>query len=260
MTDDPNVPPDPDDLEPEAPPEPPPVDLDAAYRVVADNEGWDPRVARFEMQEFKRRREEFEREKREFQERTRTTERTEPAPDFGGDQYAKMLYENKQETAELKRMLVEREKREKEKEYKEELIQQIGGEVDSAFTAVARQAGMTRDQVGSEMLRKEFFQLLTDMYPEPDMIEKLGADRAVRNAFRAFKGGNGTAPHRPLYRDPRASFTVPVGSSGGPMGDDAGPRRSNESQADYVARLKRVLDEAGAKMSSLPERAVINPG
>lgn len=259
MADDPNVP-EPDDPEPVAQPEPPQVDLEAAYRVIAETEGWDPRLTRYEIQELKRRKDDLERREREFDQRVMPPPRQEPTPDFGGDQYARLAYEAKQEAAETKQMLrafLDESRKEKEKDA---LISTLSTEMDTAFNAAARQAGMTREQMSNNATRQDFFALLTEMYPDPEMIARIGSEAAVRNAFRAFKGGNGTAPQRPLYRDPRASFTVPVGSSGGALSDDSGPRRSNESQEEYVARLRRVLDDAGAKMSSLPERAVINPG
>lgn len=260
MTPDPNALPEPDEQEPVAPePQAPQVDLDAAYRVVADNEGWDPRLARFEMQELKRRKDEMDQREREFDKRSRVPERPDPTPDFGGDQYARLAYEAKQEASEVKRLFMEEREERKAQRERDELVSTIGRELDSAFKSVARQAGMTKEQIAAQA--EDFYSSLTDIYPEPEMIKRMGADRAVRNAFRVFRGGNGSAPQpRSPYRDPRASFVIPSGSSGGPMSDDSGPRRSNESQEEYVARLRRVLDEGGAKLSTLPERAVINPG
>ena len=261
MADDPNALPEPDDQEPVAQPEPPKLDLEEAYRVVAESEGWDPRLTRYEMQELKRRKEDLDRREREYNERVMPPPRQEPTPDFGGDPYRKEIYEAKQEAAETKRLLVtylDETRREREKA---ELISKLSTELDSAFNAAARQAGMTREQMTNPATRQDFFATLQEMYPEPEMISRMGSEAAVRNAFRAFKGGNGTAINsRPAYRDPRATFTVPLGNSTGPSGDDAGPKRPNESQGEYVARLKRVLEDAGAKMSTLPERAVINPG
>jgi hypothetical protein len=259
MTEDPNVPA-PDDLEPESPqaPQQPAIDLEAAYRVVSENEGWDPRLARYEMQEIKRRKEDIDRRERELQERLMPPARPEPTPDFGGDQYARLAYEAKQEASESKRLLQDFLDRENKKEEKQRLVESIGMELDASFNAVARQNGLTKEQMKAG--ESDFYALLQEMYPDPEMISRLGPDRVVRNTFRALRG-NGSAPQPTRsYRDPRATYIIPSGSSGGPIGDDSGPRRSNESQEEYVARLKRILDEGGAKMSTLPERAVINPG
>lgn len=250
--------------EPQAPPEPPApptVDYETALRVVADGLGWDPSNARFELDDIKRKKQDLERREREFESRQNAYRPPEPTPDFGGDVYLKKIYETQQETAEVKRILLDRERREREKIEREEIINNVGREVDAAFLQTARRAGMTAKQIADA--KAEFVDTLIDIYPSPEMIQQVGSGRAVENAFIAYRGrnGNGSAPaQRSPYRDPRASFTIPAGSTSGPVGDDMGPRRPNESPEDYVARLKRVLDESGGKLSTLPERAVINPG
>lgn len=264
MTTDPNAPLQPDDPEPvvpQAPPEPPSIDLDAAYRVVADNEGWDPRVARFEMQEFKRRREEFEREKREFQERNRQPE---PTPDFGGDQYARWAYEARQDAAETKRMLLEeREERRREKE-KSDMIDSLGGELTMSYNALGRQSGVTKEQLKAQ--ETEFFALLTEMYPEPDMLQRIGADRAVRNAFRVFQSNGGYTPPRPTYRDPRAQIVLPgapTGTTGGASmaNDDSGPQRPGETVEQALERTQRRLQALQSSLGrGLPDGMRVSSG
>lgn len=265
MADDLNVQPQPDDPVPAAPAEPPApdIDLDAAYRVVADNEGWDPRLARFEMQELKRRKEEQDRREREWEQRARAPEpRLDPTPDFGGDQYAKMAYEAKQEASEVKRLILEdREEKRKERE-KNDLIEALGGELDSSYKALARQNGMTNDQIKAQS--EEFFALLTDIYPEPEMLSRLGSERAVRNTFRIMRGGNGgySPPPRNPYRDPRAVLTIPTGTSGASApsqnGDDM-QMRPGETQEQYDARMKAWW--TGKKFNDIvPEGGRISSG
>lgn len=262
MTQDPNALIQPDDQEPVAPPEPqaPQIDLEQAYRVVADNEGWDPRLARFEMQEHKRRKEELDKRERELDQRYRIPEPREQTPDFGGDQFARMVYEAKQDAAETKRLLLEdREERRNQRE-KDELVASLSKELDSSFQAAARQSGMTKDQISAQ--GNDFYALLTDIYPEPEMIKRLGADRAVRNAFRVFKGGVGSAPRQPSYRDPRATFIVPGGSTTSTQEnntqDDFSPQREGETPDQATERRLKALQGRG--FNKFPDGFKVNSG
>lgn len=263
MTDDLNALPQPDDQEPVAPPEPQPptIDVDAAYRIVAENEGWDPRLTRYEMQEIKRRKDDLERKEREFEQRTLPPPRQEPMPDFSGDPYGKMLYEVNQRTAKLESVLEARDRKERDREQKDQLIESLGSELGGSYNALARQSGLTKDQIKAQ--ETDFFALLTDMYPEPEMISRLGPERAVRNAFLAFRNGNGnSAPPQRTYRDPRASYVVPAGPTGTTAGNgsgyDASPQRSGETIEQYgqrIAQAGRMMQEQlrNSGLNTLPK-------
>ena len=257
MTDDPNVP---EEETPESPapaPAPPPYDRDLAFQIVADELGYDPQVAKFELEETKRRRQDLDRRERELVAERERLQRERPAydqPEFTDPQIAYLARQFQEDREERRR---EREERNKERE-QQEYITALSRGMDVTYRSMARQSGMTKEQIDSQA--EQFYETLNEIYPDPQMIKVLGPDKAVMTAFRVFKNGNGSQPQpRP---NPRTPYVVPVGTGGGvqALQDDLGPRREGESREDYVARLKRALDSGNARMSTLPERAVINPG
>jgi hypothetical protein len=259
VTDDPNaVPPDaPDAPLPAQAPSPPPYDRELAFQIVAEELGYDPQVAKFELEETKRRRQELDRREREIEVKAREFQapRYEPTPEFTDPQIAYLARQIQEDREERRK---DREERDKERE-KDQFVQTLARGMDVTYRSMARQSGMTKEQIDAQS--DQFYEVLTDIYPEPEMIRALGPDKAVMTAFRLFKNGGGASPN-PAPRNPRTPYVVPVGTGGGvqALQEDTGPRREGESPEDYVARLKRALDAGGAKMSTLPERAVINPG
>lgn len=258
MTPDPIDPPEVPEVPAPAPaPAPPPYDRELAFQIVAEELGYDPQVAKFELEETKRRRQDLDRRDRELQARERQiqdTQRYEPVPD-GVD--PSFFYMN-QKVDRLVKSIEDRDRKEQEREAKDTFVQTLARGMDVTYRSLARQAGMTKEQIDQQS--DQFYEVLTDIYPEPEMIRALGPDKAVMTAFRLFKNGNGSQPTP--SRNPRTPYVVPVGTGGGvqALQDDLGARREGESQSDYVARLRRALDAGGATMASLPERAVINPG
>lgn len=242
----------------------PQYDLDTAYDVIVRAEGWDPRLARLQVQELKERKEALDRRERELErERQQVASYRPPAPEFDNP-YQRELYETRQ----LVQQLVEDRKAEQEanrkKAEQDQLINRLSQELDSSFTTVARQSGMTRAQVEAES--KEFFRTLTSIYPEPDMIQRIGADQAVRTAFRVYKGDARTY-QQPNTRGPRAQFVIPTaggganGSGESTTGLDFGAQRPGESTEQYHQRLKRSFQESGFSASGLvPDKGRLSSG
>jgi hypothetical protein len=240
--------------EPQQPqyPQQPDVDIEAAYDAIARHEGWDPRLARFQVQELKERREALERREREIEalQRKLETQRP-PTPDFG-DPTAQLLYENKQEIAEMKRMFSEeREERRKEAE-EQRLVDRLARELDSSFITIARQNGMSKEQL--DAYSKNFYPTLLEIYPEPEMIQKIGPDVAVRNTFRLMGSQRQQRPNV-NGRGPTATRTIPGSPQpyipgGGilpPEESLSADQLEGETDEQYRARLERIISAANVK-------------
>lgn len=234
----------------------PQYDLDTAYDVIVRAEGWDPRLARLQVQELKERKESLDRRERELEQQRQQYSNVRPqAPEFN-DPYAKELYETKQMVQQLvEDRRAEQEERRREREH-QKLVDKIGQELDSSYTTAAMQAGMSKSQIEAES--KEFYRTLTQIYPEPDMINRIGADQAVRTAFRVFRGG--TTPPRTYgnpMRDPRASFVVPTQGGGVQNGaaqavnDSA--QRPDETPEQYFQRQIQRMKDKGFNAPILPD-------
>lgn len=249
---------DPNDPEPtpeptESPAPAPQIDLDQAYDVIARTEGWDPRLTKYEIQEHKRRVQEFEREKKEWEQQQRS--RSYEQQDDNGDPYMRRI-------SSLERVIMEeREERKRERE-EQDRINHVANELRSVFIAQARQSGMTQEQMQSR--EEEFYELVTDMYPSPKMIQEIGAERVARNVFRSLPT-NGTRPVTGLNRiNPRERVVIPSPQSGPgpgpPSAFDAASQRENETQEQYLERLTRIVREANAGLMSLPEGRKFSSG
>lgn len=244
---------------PEAPPEPAPApepdpapqyDVNQAYDVIAQAEGWDPRLTRYEIQEHKRRVQEFEREKRDFEQRQR--QQYQP-PEDNGDPYMRRI-------SGLERIILEdREERRRERE-QQQLVANLGNELHSAYTGIARQSGLTKEQM--EQRAEEFYDTLNDLYPDPSMVRQIGPERAARAAFRLLnQNGNRQPAYRPQVngRGPTATRTIPGSPQpylpGGPPlpPEDSMSAEQLEGETDdqYRARLTRIIE--GANMKRLPD-------
>lgn len=229
-------------------------DLDTAYDVIARAEGWDPRLARLQVQELKERKESLDRREREIEMQRANIAREVPQqqrPDFGGDPVAQLAYEAREEAKQTRQMFLEdRQERQKDRE-REQLVQTLTRELDSSFKTAARQSGMSREQIDQNADR--FYEMLTGIYPEPEMIRKIGPDQAVRNAFLAFRPG--AAPTVGYQTTTRVTPRTPVITSqgSGPIEDraDTGPQRQGESNTDYAQRVLRNFESLGLKGMSL---------
>jgi hypothetical protein len=174
--DDPN-----DPQEPQAPPEAQPApepepqapqyDLETAYNVIAQHEGWDPRLTRYEVQEQKRRKEELDRRERELE--ARTQRRFEP-PEDTSDPYMRRI-------SNIERVLMEDLEDKRRTREKQETERRIENELSSGYTDLARRSGMTPEQM--EQRSRDFYGALADLYPEYDIIQRVGVERAIRAAF-----------------------------------------------------------------------------
>lgn len=249
---DPNDPQIPESPDPEAPQEqqepqaPPPLDINSAYEVIAQAEGWDPRLTRYEIQEFKRRKDQFEQEKREFeQQRSRQLE---PQAETSDDPYMQRL-------SKIERYISDMDRRDREEREYQALVKSIDSELTAAYTSQARQNGMTKEQM--EAKAQEFYATLQEIYPEPQMIRAMGVEKAASAAFRILKansaGQNGYAPPRSNpYRDPRAAFVIPTTASapngGAPpvaTGMPFAPQRPDETTEQYRQRLLSDRERVG---------------
>lgn len=252
----PETPPEPAPPPAPEPPEAPHYDVERAYDVIAQAEGWDPRLTRYEIQEHRRRVQEFERERKQFeQERARQYQ----APqDDGADPYMRRI-------SNLERIMLEdREERRRQSE-EANAINQVSQELKSSYIANARMAGMTKEQ--AEAAEAEFYETITDMYPEVSMIQRIGSERAARNAFRLLRQ-NGSA--RPSYnpqvngRGPTATRTIPgspqpympAGNPLPPEDNLSAEQLEGETDDQYRARLERII--SGANLRRLPDGSKVS--
>ena len=245
--------------EPEAPEAPAvpeaPVVEDASQRF-----GWDPDLARSQFEELRRREREVERRERDSEQKLREAQRPryQEVPLESMDPSVAYLARMIQDDREERRL--EREERQKERD-REQATNRLGQQLDSSYKAAAKQSGLTQEQIKAQ--EGQFYELLTDLYPEPSMIQAIGPDEAVRRAIRYFKpSANGGA--QPIARPgPRAAYVVPVGSTGGNTvtsnGIDTSPKKPGETIEQYSARIEQAgrtlqdkLRESGPV--SLPDR------
>jgi hypothetical protein len=234
-------------------PQAPQIDINSAYEAIAQAEGWDPRLTRYEIQELKRKREEFDRERREFE--AERSKQYEIPKDDTTDPYLK-------EMRETRRLIMEdREEKRRERD-QESLRNRIAQEMNSAYSSLARQNGMTKEQM--EARAGEFYENLVDLYPEPEMIKQLGSERAARAAFRNLST-NGTRPAGGVNRvNPRERVYIPSPQSGPGPGPspafDAASQRENETNEQYLERLTRLVREHQVGLSALPEGRKFSSG
>lgn len=228
---------------PEPEPQAPQYDVESAYGVIAQHEGWDPRLTKYEMQEFRRRKEEFERERKEW-EKLRT--RYEP-PEDNSDPYMRRI-------SNLERILLEDREEARKLRDRQETERRIENELHSTYTQIARQSGLTPEQM--EQKAKDFYGALADLYPEYDIIQRVGVERASRAAFERVARSNGqrTMPGV-VGRGPTAMRTIP-GSPQPYMGaGNPAPHEENlsaeqlegETDDQYRARLERIITGAGVR-------------
>lgn len=249
--DDPNAPNDPQEPEspePQPAPEPqaPPVDLETAYQVIAQHEGWDPRLTKYEVQEQRRRKEELDRRERELQ--ARESRRYQPEEVDNSDPYMRRI-------SNLERIILEDREEQRRQREDAERTNRVASELNSAYTAFARQSGMTREQM--EARSPEFYDVLADLYPDPEMVQRIGADRAVRAAFRLFASQNGHRQTNPLVngRGPTATRFIPGSPQpfvphGNPLPPEenlSAEQLPGETDEQYEARLRRIIEGVGLR-------------
>lgn len=257
ILDDPNDPQDPEGSPPEPqqpePPAPPaPIDLNAAYDAISQAEGWDPRLTRYEIDEVKRKRAELDRERREF-EAERSRQYQAPQEDPNADPYMRRMDR-------IERLFVEdREEKRRERE-QQALIGRLGTELNQTYTSLARQAGMSKEQLDAQS--EEFYATLNELYPTPGMLHEMGVQNAARNAFRLIKQNGGrTQSYYPQVngRGPTATRTIPgspqpyIPGSGVPIPQEelTVEHLPGETDQQRLARLERIF--AAANVRGLPD-------
>lgn len=230
---DPNAEP---EREPEAAPEPPSIDEEAAIDIVARKYGWDPRVTDYELREMRQRKESLERKEREIaarEERLRSANSYEPPQGYEQDPIAKAVFGIQ---ARLDRQDEER-RQEREREVK---LSRLTQELDSNYESL-----MAR--VPNKVDRNAFFRALQEVYPEQELLERVGVDRAAQIVYRymtsnPLSAGNGYNGYQPTARPSRRDPIVIPGASTGGAGVPSGaiqplePRRPNEPEEDFKAR------------------------
>jgi hypothetical protein len=247
--DDPN-----DPQEPQAPPEAQPAPepepqapqyrIETAYNVIAQHEGWDPRLTRYEVQEQKRRKEELDRRERELE--ARTQRRFEP-PEDTSDPYMRRI-------SNIERVLMEDLEDKRRTREKQETERRIENELSSGYTDLARRSGMTPEQM--EQRSRDFYGALADLYPEYDIIQRVGVERAIRAAFERVSRSNGNRTMPGVVgRGPTATRTIPgspqpyagVGNPMPPEENLSAEQLDGETDDQYRARLERIISGAGVR-------------
>lgn len=234
--------------EPQPEPEAPQYDVDAAYDVITRAEGWDPRLTRYQIEEHKRRVQDFEREKKEF-ERKRASQYE---PEDTSDPYMNRI-------GRLERIIVEERQERLQREEKDKLVSHLDRELKSSYVALSRQAGLTKQQMNERA--DEFFDQLTDLYPEPEMLQQIGIERASRKAWALMNANGSRQVSRPNVngRGPTAVRTIPgspqpyLGTGGPPPQEESNSAEQLPGETDdqYEARLRRIIE--GAQLRRLPE-------
>jgi hypothetical protein len=238
--------------EPQAPaPEPaaPQYDLESAYNVISQHEGWDPRLAKYEFSEQRRRREELDRREKELQ--ARESRRFEPAEDTN-DPYMRRI-------SNIERVLMEDLEDKRRTRERQETEKRIENELSSGYMQMARQSGLTQEQM--EQKSRDFYGALADLYPEYDIIQRVGVDRAIRAAFERVSRSNGQSRAMPGVqgRGPTATRTIPGSpqpyqSAGNPLPPEenlSAEQLEGETDDQYRARLERIIN--GANLKRLPD-------
>lgn len=254
MNDDLLAQPNADDQAPPAPPEPEPqapqFGVEDAYRVIAENEGWDPRLARFEFEELKRRKQEIERRERDWEERAKPTPRYQPEPEFidPGQRY---LYDR---IGRLEEMLTRREQAEEERRQQQEHAQELGSRLRSSYENSMRSRGMDDQKI--EQGAQRFFAAMERVYPD-GIPASVGPDGAVEIVHSYLGSARATTPqwNGQPSRDRRAPIVIPGSSAGAttsaPMGFEKQPGETDEQ---YGMRISALI--AGSGIKTLPNGRV----
>lgn len=251
---DPNAEPEP---QPEATPEPPPMDEETAIQIVAQKYGWDPRVTDYELRETRQRKEELARKERELaarEDRLRSVSSYEPPQGYEQDPIAKTLYEIK---GRLDRQDEER-RQERERDAK---LARLTQDLDSQYeTLMAR--------VPNKVDRQAFFRALQEVYPEQELLERVGVDRASQIVYRYMTANpltatNGYQPQRPSSR--RDPIIIPGASTGG-SGPPSGavmplePRRANEPEDQFRLRYEAWIQQFTPGTGALRDGIKVSSG
>lgn len=236
--DDPNAPPDPNaepEPKPEATPEPPSIPLDAAIDAVAQHYGWDPRVTDYELREMRQRKEALDRKEREVEareERIKATDAYVPPQGYENDPAMKML-------SSIQARLDRQDEEKRQERERETRLARLSQDLDSNYESL-----MAR--VPNKVDRAAFFRAMQEVYPEQELLERVGVDRAAQIVYRYMQAnpltGNANQPqYRPSRRDPIVIPGASTGGQGPPAGfDEARPpqRNPNEPEADYARRYE----------------------
>jgi len=237
-----------------APQAPPEIPLDVAADVIAQHYGYDPRLAKYEFEELKRKREELAQRERELETRARQPMRYEPQPEDFQDPGQRVLFQMLKEDREERRR--EQEERRQERE-QQQYAERLGGELDRAYVNLMRSQGLTAEQI--EQQREAFFNgAMTELYPE-GIPQRLGVEGAVRNTFRYMKNGpsgpgnggfgGGYSPQPRIT--PRTPIVIPQGTSsqsqGGVSAAGVPVRQANENDENWGRRVAEYLRDKGVR-------------
>lgn len=254
---DPNAEP---EREPEAPPEPPSIDEEAAIDIVARKYGWDPRVTDYELREMRQRKEALERREREIaarEDRLRSANSYEPPQGYEQDPIAKAVFGIQ---ARLDRQDEER-RQEREREVK---LARLTQELDSNYESL-----MAR--VPNKVDRNAFFRALQEVYPEQELLERVGVDRASQIVYRymtanPLTAGNGSSLYRTeAPRSRRDPIVIPGASTGG-AGVPTGavmplePKRPNETEDQFKARYEAWTQQFAPGTGTLRDGQRVSSG
>lgn len=217
---------------------------------------YDPELVRLTYEENKRRERELERREREFQQKLRESERQRQYIDpsmAAMDPVQQSMLEWMRRADERERQREEREERQRETQ---QWIEQTSREMDATASYLARQSGMTPDQLDALNLE----QVVLDLYKSQDAIRAVGADYAIRKAFEyATRNGNRGYPAsssgQPRIRPQMREAVIPVGAvqQNATRQDDDPRRRPGETTEQWVMRLRKMDEEQGGVAPRIPE-------
>lgn len=258
--DDPNAPPDPNaetTPEPEPSPEPPQIPLEAALEAIKQHYGWDPAVTDYELREMRQRKEAIERKEREIsarEERVRVTNGYETPQGYENDPIAKAVFS-------IQARLDKQDDERREERDREQRLSRLSQELDSNYESL-----MAR--VPNKVERTAFFRALQEVYPEQELLERVGVDRAAQIVYRYMTSNplsatNGYQPQAPRNR--RDPIIIPGASTGGP-GPPTGavmplePRRQNETEDQFRQRYEAWTQQFAPGTGTLRDGQRVSSG
>lgn len=154
----------------------------------------------------------------------------------------------------IERVLMEDREEQRRNRERQETERRIEQELSSGYTQLARQSGLTPEQMDQKS--RDFYGALADLYPEYDIIQRVGVDRAIRAAFERVSRSNGQRAMPGVQgRGPTATRTIPgspqpyagVGNPMPPEENLSAEQLDGETDDQYRARLERIIQGAGLR-------------
>lgn len=243
---------------PQGQPEPAQPSYEEALEAIAGRYGYDPQAVEDAIrirqeservyQESRRRMEEAEALKRDL---LRQREAMMQAPPEYADPSQRWLFDQVTQLRTELREQAEERRREREEQM---LIEQRGAALRSEYETLMDDLKRRNEPVIDQ---ERFFGTMQRLrVPLDDPRTAIMSTYGYLNSPLARTPGS--APRPQVTRGPRAEVVIPGGagpaaaSTASPAAD-YGPQRPNETNEQYVERLRRAIEEAGITMRSIPE-------